>query len=469
MPYIHFTEEQKLRASRMDLPEFLRRQGEKLIRSGSEFRMASDRSVTVRGNEWYDHEAHRGGGPISFVQTRYGVSYPDAVTRLLEGERGLVRSPAPEAKTERKNAFLPPPADREMRRLFAYLLQQRLISREVLTTFVRAGLIYEDANYHNAVFIGKDEHAVVRHAHRRSTSDRGRPFRANTRDSDPRYSFHWDGTSDRLYVFEAPIDLLSFLTLYPKGWQEHSYVALCGVGEQALLWMLEQNQNIHNAILCLDHDPAGIEVAGRLAELVGCRGQVRPSVLRPRYKDWNEDLKALHGLEALPAREHPQLDAAPEVCRRICALSKSTLPDRLDLELPRLLEQCRGHLRCGRTEKAMDCAEHSAALALAACRLELRQMGKRFDDLEFEQALCRRLPPHRNRGSLSNILKEAAAQLQSTLSRSTAPGTRCEGDRRALANSWLELAAAFARLPVRQAAEELERQEQRPARQMEMG
>ncbi len=43
--------------------------------------------------------------------------------------------------------------------------------------------------------------------------------------------------------------------------------------------------------------------------------------------------------EALPAREHPQLDAAPEVCRRICALSKSTLPDRLDLELPRLLER----------------------------------------------------------------------------------------------------------------------------------
>ena len=469
MPYIHFTEEQKLRASRMDLPEFLRRQGEKLIRSGSEFRMASDRSVTVRGNEWYDHEAHRGGGPISFVQTRYGVSYPDAVTRLLEGEHGLVCSPAPEANADRKRDFLPPPADREMRRLFAYLLQQRLISREVLTTFVRAGLIYEDANYHNAVFIGKDEHAVVRHAHRRSTSDRGRPFRANTRDSDPRYSFHWDGTSDRLYVFEAPIDLLSFLTLYPKDWQEHSYVALCGVGEQALQWMLEQHPQIRHAILCLDRDPAGIEAAGRLADLVGRRGQARPSVLRPRYKDWSEDLKALHGLEAQPAREHPQLAAAPEVCRRICTLSKFTLPDRLDLELPRLLERCRSHLRCGRTEQAMDCAERSAALALAACRLELRQLGKRFDDGAFEQALCRRLPPHRNCGSLSNALKDAAAQLQSTLSRSTAPGTRGEEDKRTLANRWLELSAAFARLPVQQAAEELERQEQRPARQMEMG
>lgn len=34
MPYIHFTEEQKLRAASVDLVEFLHRQGEKLIRSG---------------------------------------------------------------------------------------------------------------------------------------------------------------------------------------------------------------------------------------------------------------------------------------------------------------------------------------------------------------------------------------------------------------------------------------------------
>lgn len=55
MPYIHFTEEQKLRACEVDLVEFLRHQGEKLIRSGPEYRLASDHSVTVQGNEWYDH------------------------------------------------------------------------------------------------------------------------------------------------------------------------------------------------------------------------------------------------------------------------------------------------------------------------------------------------------------------------------------------------------------------------------
>ena len=80
MPYIHFTEEQKLRASEVDLVEFLRHQGEKLIRSGPEYRLASDHSVTVRGNEWYDHAIEKGGGPISFVQQFYNLSYPEAVS-----------------------------------------------------------------------------------------------------------------------------------------------------------------------------------------------------------------------------------------------------------------------------------------------------------------------------------------------------------------------------------------------------
>ena len=50
MPYIHFTEEQKLRANSVDLVEFLRRQGEKLIPSGRDKRLASDHSITVRGS-----------------------------------------------------------------------------------------------------------------------------------------------------------------------------------------------------------------------------------------------------------------------------------------------------------------------------------------------------------------------------------------------------------------------------------
>lgn len=47
--FVYFTEEQKQRANAVDLEDFLSRQGEKLLRSGREKRLASDHSITVRG------------------------------------------------------------------------------------------------------------------------------------------------------------------------------------------------------------------------------------------------------------------------------------------------------------------------------------------------------------------------------------------------------------------------------------
>ena len=99
IPYIHFTDDQKLRASEVDLEQFLFRQGETLIPSGHEKRLASDHSVTIRGNHWYDHAEERGGGPISFVRKFYGLSYPEAVMRLLGSEQGQAFEPVQRTKS----------------------------------------------------------------------------------------------------------------------------------------------------------------------------------------------------------------------------------------------------------------------------------------------------------------------------------------------------------------------------------
>ena len=56
---------------------------------------------------------------------------------------------------------------------------------------------------------GSDEYGAARHAHKRGLYTQGRSFRGNVEGSDPRCSFHWFGHSGRLYVFEAPIDLLA--------------------------------------------------------------------------------------------------------------------------------------------------------------------------------------------------------------------------------------------------------------------
>ena len=183
--YIHFTEEQKQRAAAVDLEEFLRCRGEKLLSSGREKRLASDHSVTVRGNEWYDHAEERGGHAVSFVQRFYSLSYPDAVTMLLGGELGTAYPSAGERTEEPVKPFALPPANKDMRRVFAYLIKHRGIAKDVVAHFAKAGLLYEDAEYHNAVFVGTDAEGVPRHAHKRSANSYGKAFRLNVEGSDP--------------------------------------------------------------------------------------------------------------------------------------------------------------------------------------------------------------------------------------------------------------------------------------------
>lgn len=184
MPYIHFTEEQKHQANAVDLVEFLRFKGESLIRSGPEFRMSSNHSVTVQDNEWYDHAAEKGGGPVSFLKEFYGMNYQEAVLTLLNEDVSQLCSPVTKPKEKVKKPFELPPANDTNRRVFAYLLKHRHLDRDVLTTFVKLGLIYEDQKYHNAVFVGWDKDGTPRHAHKRSTNSQGKSFRMTVEGSD---------------------------------------------------------------------------------------------------------------------------------------------------------------------------------------------------------------------------------------------------------------------------------------------
>ena len=288
--FIYFTDEQKHRANSVDIAELLRRRGEKLLPSGRDKRLASDHSITVRGNQWFDHATGEGGLAVDFIRRFYNMSFPEAVTFLLDGEQGESYHVSEEKNAESPKQFAAPPTNEEMRRVYAYLTRQRGVGREIVNSYVQAGLLYEDAEYHNAVFIGKDEHGVVRHAHKRSVNSEGKVFRQNVEGGDPRYSFHWTGISDRLYVFEAPIDMLSFITLFPQDWQTNSYVALCGTSEHAMLWMLKQNPKLQKVALCLDNDTAGQKAVERLTRILQECGYSEIVPKLPEVKDWNDEL-----------------------------------------------------------------------------------------------------------------------------------------------------------------------------------
>ena len=296
--YIPFTDEQKRRANAVDLEDYLLRRGERLLPSGREKRLASDRSITIRGSEWFDHETRQGGRAIDFVRMHDGCSFQEAVTRLLNGEQGQMFQQAEVRKVELPKTFALPPAHHSMRRVYAYLIQQRHIDRDIITHFARAGTLYEDAEYHNAVFVGTDEHGVPRHAQKRSTNSRGKSFKRNVVGSDARYSFHHLGADGELYIFEAPIDLLSYLTMYPEDWQRHSYVACCGTSYEPVRWMLTQMETPQMVSLCLDHDRAGERGSERMAEQIASEFGIPTRRLVPEQKDWNEDLCAM--------QEHPK-------------------------------------------------------------------------------------------------------------------------------------------------------------------
>ena len=76
---MNYTQAQIDRANAVSLEDFLRTQGETLIKSGREYRWKEHDSLTVRGNKWFRHSQSKGGYPIDFVMEFYGKSFPEAV------------------------------------------------------------------------------------------------------------------------------------------------------------------------------------------------------------------------------------------------------------------------------------------------------------------------------------------------------------------------------------------------------
>lgn len=311
MPYIPFTDEQKIIANSVDLEQFLRMRGEKLERVGREHKLiyydgsGKHDSITIHGSTWFDHKNQIGGGAIKFMQEFYDMDFQTAVQELLgQTVTPLSHSPPKTSAKEEKKEFRLPEPNSNMHRVYAYLIKQRFIAPEIITHFAKQHTLFEDKDHHNAVFVGLDENGVPRQAHKRSTSTFGNSFRQTIEGSDTRYSFAHFGESGKLFVFEAPIDMLSFLTLYPKDWQKHSYITMNGVYENAVLTALTNHSNLTEIVLCVDNDEGGIEAVDRLKDILSENGYTDVKRLAPEHKDWNEVLKAKNGAAALPAVPH---------------------------------------------------------------------------------------------------------------------------------------------------------------------
>ena len=276
-----YTQAQIDKANAVDLEKFLRAQGETLVRSGKEYRWKAHDSLTVCGNKWFRHSQSKGGLPVDFVMEFYGKSFPEAV-QMLTGEPGEAQ---PEAGPAPSPAFRLPLRNVTNANILNYLTQERKLSPSLVNFFIAAGDIYEDAAHHNVVFVGRDADGHPRYASSRGIQEK---FRQDAAGAEKAFGFAHRGTDKQLLVFEAPIDLLSFIELFPKNWQQHNYLSLGGVSGKALRQFLSERPDVERVFLCLDADKAGEDACKRLTALLP--DTVSVTRIQPCMKDWNDVL-----------------------------------------------------------------------------------------------------------------------------------------------------------------------------------
>ena len=276
-----YTQAQIDKANAVDLEKFLRAQGETLVRSGKEYRWKAHDSLTVCGNKWFRHSQSKGGLPVDFVMEFYGKSFPEAVQMLI-GEPGEAQ---PEADSAPSPAFRLPLRNVTNANILNYLTQERKLSPSLVNFFIAAGDIYEDSVHHNVVFVGRDADGHPCYASSRGIREK---FRQDAAGAEKAFGFAHRGTDKQLLVFEASIDLLSFIELFPKNWQQHNYLSLGGVSGKALQQFLSERPDMERVFLCLDADKAGEDACKRLAGLLP--DTVSVTRIQPCMKDWNDVL-----------------------------------------------------------------------------------------------------------------------------------------------------------------------------------
>lgn len=201
-----------------------------------------------------------------------------------------------------------------------------------------------------------------------------------------------------------------------------AYVALCSTADRAALRMLKDYPQLKQVYLCLDHDSAGIEGAYRIADSIHSLGEYQVYRLFPAHKDWDEDLKARMGKDAIPAGEHPKLAYIAEKTaelKEMCLedtdeyIKYKRMPADLFDDTMRKLERLKKQIIASDlTEKKESCAAEMAKTAVAFCVLRSRQIGKPVTAEALADQMAKLYKPHRDKQNISSQLDSIGYDLK---------------------------------------------------------
>lgn len=291
-----YTQDQYQAAKSVSLVEYLKSKGHEFKKEGYRYRHTIHDSLIVsEDNKWFwNSRGIFGANAVSYLHQAESMSIPEAVLELNKETHTAVQ-PIQKSEQKQKSSrpFVLPNSATDFRRAFAYLNITRGIDQEIISALMRDKKIYEALPYHNVVFLGFDEDGTPRHAAVCGTYTKGgqKPFKGELPGSDKSCGFHIPGATKTVYVFESPIDAMSYATLLKMAgddWTNDHRLSLCCTWDGALARFLKHH-DIEKIVFCLDNDAAGNTASDKyMCKYFDMGFDVER--IKPVLKDFNDDL-----------------------------------------------------------------------------------------------------------------------------------------------------------------------------------
>ncbi|WP_250277600.1 DUF3991 and TOPRIM domain-containing protein [[Clostridium] colinum] len=294
-----FTQEEYEKASQVELLDYLISNGYKLKKVGTnEYTLEEHDSMRINPlkNTFFWNSRNVGGSTIQFLQYYEGKTLVETI-KTLNGKsitsyinssnKGKVSK---EVLKEEKGDLILPEKNEDNKRAIAYLTQTRKIDIEIVNSLIKSGNIYESKDKHNIVFLGMDKDNVPKYAMKRSTLTNSN-YKGDCKNSDKEFGFRINGksNSDRVYVFEGVIDLLTHASISKHlggNWRDANRVSLGCLSFKSMDNFLQDNKNIKEIVLFLDNDKSGIRDRNKLYRHYG--NDYKIEIVNVKNKDLNQ-------------------------------------------------------------------------------------------------------------------------------------------------------------------------------------
>ena len=269
MPYIAPEVVQEVK--RMDLLTYLKNyEPQELVHfSGNTYTTKSHDSLKISNGKWMWWSQSIGGrSALDYLIKVRGYSFMEAI-ELIAGQAAIQPPVSVSAEKKTEKVLLLPKSYRYAEYVVSYL-KNRGIDMELIEFCLKTGRLYESADYHNAVFVGRDQEDQPRYAALRGV---GTDFIGEASGSDKHYSFSIpaEASCSEVHLFESAIDLLSYATMEKldgKNWRETHLLSLAGVYRPAqkleeskipstLVRFLKEYPYVQTIVFHLDNDRAG--------------------------------------------------------------------------------------------------------------------------------------------------------------------------------------------------------------------